>query len=242
MNLCTPRYLVPCKLDADCGAHFTCVASQECNCTASAGSSSGSGGSATPGAGAGSSPVPPPAALDAGPGKPLDAGATTTTDGGPSCECKPSDTKRCELEKIACTGSPQCPTGWSCVRGVATTDVACVGPAGADASACGQQPTTTTQNPGVCAPPYAPLPGADKAGAAPTNDTATGQPATAGHAVADAGAGTSAEAGTGKPKSSGGICSVTRVGPRAASHVRSVLWLLALGGLVLARQRRSPRR
>ncbi|MGD0676396.1 MAG: hypothetical protein ABSC94_13335 [Polyangiaceae bacterium] len=43
-SVCVPKYELPCKVDSDCGDHFTCVPDVTTVCSGSSGSGSGSGG------------------------------------------------------------------------------------------------------------------------------------------------------------------------------------------------------
>ncbi|MFI5308573.1 MAG: hypothetical protein ACHQ53_14535, partial [Polyangiales bacterium] len=85
---CVPRYLAPCKVDADCGAGFTCV-QDATTCTSPMVSlpAPGAAGSAAP------APVPP---------------------SDPSCAQQGPSTFSCEAQQIACSASTDCPQGWSC--------------------------------------------------------------------------------------------------------------------------------
>ncbi|HEX7481591.1 MAG TPA: hypothetical protein VF331_27550 [Polyangiales bacterium] len=237
---CTPRYLLPCTVAADCGDHFTCVETQECGCSGSSGSGSGSSGSADPGgAGASGTPKPLPAALDAGAPTTLDSGPA---DGGGGCSCKPSGVKRCEAEKIDCTSATNCPDKWTCVQEVRGA-VACTAPAdGGDPSTCVQVDAGSVTQSGTCMPPYARIPDSSSSKGGVSQDLGTGAAgstsaaptANSGHA-SDAGV-ASGNAATGQSKSSGGICSVSSVGQRSGTS--SALVLLALVGLGIAARRR----
>ncbi|HEX7479899.1 MAG TPA: hypothetical protein VF331_19005 [Polyangiales bacterium] len=232
VKTCTLRYTLPCSVDTDCGAHFSCVAGQECVCSGSSGSA---GGSVTPLL---------PALLDGGKPQLVDA-AVAPVDAAVSCDCKPTDTKHCKVDKITCTTANDCPTGWTCVPEATTSSAGCAVPQGVDASACRIEPQDAAVGPSACVPPYARAPGATKSateaslgtgGSAPTNQTAN-----AGHDAADGGAaGTGASSGG--SKHSGGLCSVSRVGQSTGSHSTSALWLLLAFFMVTARRRGCPRK
>lgn len=180
---CTPRYVLPCEQDSDCGAGFTCQASEECSCSGSAGgaapaepqpvdagvSDSGGGSDFAPAADGG---IERPA--------PEDAGSSTT------CECHESELKHCELKPMPCEADTDCPSSFLCKSHSSDSVAACDLPEGADASTCAPvEPEPDTQK--YCEPPYK---GQDHGGIAESgamrSDTANSAP-TAAQGASDAG-------------------------------------------------------
>lgn len=110
---CTPRYLLPCEQDTDCGDGFACKAFEECSCSGAAGDpnrqSTSDAGFAVGGSDAGSAFVPVPA-NDAGRDGGTFSDAGTTSD----CECHMSDAKRCELTQVQCDSDADCPSNFVC--------------------------------------------------------------------------------------------------------------------------------
>jgi hypothetical protein len=145
---CSPTYDLPCKLDADCGPGFTCVADQICSCSGggavSSVANSSAGGAST------SSSVSDGGALV------VDAGEVTVdpvppTDFDASCGCSLTGTSICQLNPIACTVVSDCPSGWTCD----TMPAACSCPAIAFADG-GAPPCICPDSgsSGSCTPPY----------------------------------------------------------------------------------------
>jgi hypothetical protein len=140
VSMCTPRYDLPCKVAADCGAGFTCEEAQSCGC-ASSGSGSGDaappmqGTAGTSSAGAAPAPAGGSAAID-----PLPT---------PDCSCQPSGELQCVPMRLMCSTAANCPAGWSCQVEVSTATA----PACAPGSNCPMMPA-----PGPaaswCVPPY----------------------------------------------------------------------------------------
>jgi len=175
VSMCTPRYDLPCKVAADCGAGFTCEEAQNCGC-ASAGEASppsaGSGGASSSSSGAAPAPSGGAAGSSADPVPPID------------CGCQPSGQMQCMAQDISCQTAAQCPAGWSCQ----VENIAEPGPACAPGFDC---PMLPAPQPAVskCVPPYY---GAQSGGdlevpSTPTSNTGggstsvgTGSPGTAG--------------------------------------------------------------
>ena len=97
VSICTPRYVLPCKVDADCGTNFTCEEQV-------AGCASGSGGSDAPAPAPGAAPLPP------------DAGGAPSADPipVPNCNPQPSGYFHCVAKEIGCSTASDCPAGWLC--------------------------------------------------------------------------------------------------------------------------------
>lgn len=111
-SYCTPKYVLPCTVAADCGGNFTCEEQQSCGCTGSSGS--GSGAAPTPDDAA--KPLPPE-------GDPL-----PQPEPNPDCSCEPSGQSACVPQEIVCDSDAACPAGWRCEQQGATTDPGCAGP------------------------------------------------------------------------------------------------------------------
>jgi hypothetical protein len=95
VSMCTPRYVLPCQVAADCGDGFTCE--EQMSGCASAGTN---GSGPTP-----SDPVPP---------MPV-----------PECSPQPTGVFQCVAKPINCESATQCPAGWSCVADAVATSPAC---------------------------------------------------------------------------------------------------------------------
>jgi hypothetical protein len=133
VSMCTPRYLLPCQVAADCGEGFTCEA-QMTDCA-----SSGSSGASDPLPG-GSGAAPAPAGGSAGvPSEPLPVAG---------CDPQPTGQLHCVAKPINCTSAAQCPAGWSCEQEVNVTSPAC-----APGENCEARPAPEPVS-AVCRPPY----------------------------------------------------------------------------------------
>lgn len=121
ISQCTPRYVLPCEQDADCGDGFTCQTYEECSCSGSSGDpgpapepSPTSDGGAASGSDAAFVPVPESdagtAARDAGVDGPYPPDSGTTD----SCECHDSAVKHCELRQVSCESDADCPSSFVC--------------------------------------------------------------------------------------------------------------------------------
>jgi hypothetical protein len=106
-SVCTPRYVLPCEHDADCGAGFNCKEriSMSCSGSGSAGSSSGGSTPSDPGAGGadGGGDDAKPALEPA----PLPADET--------CTSEPTGEFYCELQEMPCDATADCPADFECV-------------------------------------------------------------------------------------------------------------------------------
>jgi len=205
VSICTPRYDLPCKVAADCGAGFTCQEAQSCGCAGSAGSATPSSGGA---ANTGTLPAPSyPGGFPnyAGTGNTGNTGNLPVPSGGtggtaadpvptpPDCSCQPSGQMQCVPMDITCQTAAQCPAGWMCqAENVATGAATC-----APGATC---PTLPPPPPPVskCMPPYY---GANSGGdlevpATPTTGTGTTGPGTA---TGTTGTGTAGTGPTGIP-------------------------------------------
>lgn len=136
VSACVPRYLLPCTTASDCGAGFSCEASEECNCSGSSG-----GGADSDSSSAGGAPTPTPA-----------------PDPDGSCSCAPSKELHCRAPHVQCKSEAECSNGWSCAVVGATADCSSSAPSnpGNDASA-GAPPVPDCQPSSVikeCVPPY----------------------------------------------------------------------------------------
>jgi hypothetical protein len=269
-QLCTPKYLLPCAQDSDCGAGFNCLAEQVCTCWASAGSAAAGGGSSASSPGAGSAPTPAsdggsaklpiaplPAIADAGaPLPPVDAGAPPPPSG---CDCQDSPDKSCQLQDIDCTTDSDCPAGLKCLDDEANTVAVSCGPAQADAGPCAAVAPVPEKSK-RCQSPYASTgvyrsaltSNASASSGGSAKDTAQGiiPPTTAN--VAPTGSPTPATAApttetadhadsNGTVNTQSGSCSVVAPGARSGG---SMLALLAIAFSLVGRhrmRRRSPR-
>ena len=215
-SACVPRYLLPCKTAADCGAGFSCVAAQEdCSCSGSAPSSDSGAGNA-----AGALPVPEP---------------------GPDCTCAPSTTSVCLALPVDCTTAADCAAGWSCDEVGGTDCVTQPAPApepgGAPGGTAGSgskplpdsdpcQPSPSVKQ---CRPPYYGEAGVSRDDGASTATLGTGG------ASSNGGKGAAPEAAAGKsPTESSAGCAVA-LGSRAGGGAAG---LFALGLFGLLRRRR----
>jgi hypothetical protein len=172
VSMCTPRYVLPCKLDSDCGTNFTC----EEEITGCA--SSGSGGSDAPApipGGSGAKPAPPDAAGGAPAADPIPV---------PNCNSQPTGVFHCVAKDIACDDASDCPAGWHCEHAADVATPAC--PPGAECEpAAAPIPSVS-----LCRPEYygvdssggleTPTAGTDKgengSGSAGTSSTGTPNP------------------------------------------------------------------
>jgi hypothetical protein len=236
---CLPKYELPCKVNADCGDHFTCVPD-----TSTTRWASGSGGSA-PGTGAGypssanssssaGSTVASPPVTTSPPDQPVDAGAITpppleAVDGGSAptsgCTTTTLTTSSCVADSIVCMADSDCPATWTCEGSAISNgpNIACAQPAlivdGAPVTVpCefdgGEAPPT----PRTCQPPYGyyAAPGATLGapGGFPLSASAdAGVPGTNGGGGTPTGGGTGA-AGSGENSASSGATAAT---PSAAT-------------------------
>lgn len=236
---CAPKYVPPCKEDADCGEGFTCKESESCRCSGSAGAGSagGDGGGSTP---------PEPAE--------------------PDCTCEKTGDFYCELVETACESADECPDGFTCdanpssvVCSPPATDAAGTGGASGSAGAeeardggAAEDPCAASTAPEkVCLPPYwdKGFGGGGRGGDAFAESGAAGgtlndapmQQATKGGDLADDGSATgSEETAASMGGDDGGICSVALVGDarsRERAGVASLGTALALLALALRRRR-----
>lgn len=220
VSMCTPRYLLPCTVAADCGDGFTC----EQVMTGCA--SSGSGGGSTPNTGAAPAPAAPPGS----------AGAANDVATDPCGAPQPSGVSQCVAKEMVCQTAAECPAGWSCVgQDVAVSAPACTG------QDCSADPVPNpTPSRAVCQPPYY---GVDSSGglevpAAPTaHGTVTG---TTGKGTAGSGS----TGGSGAPESADGGAahesSACQMGHAPAST--GALSLLAMLGALFGLKRRRAQR
>lgn len=131
VSMCTPRYLLTCKVAADCGDGFTCE-EQMTGCT-----SAGSSGASDPLPG-GANAAPAPAGGSAGvPAEPV-----------PACNPQPSGQFQCVVKPLTCSTAAQCPSGWSCEQQDVATEPSC-----APGTNCAAKPAPNPV-PAVCRPPY----------------------------------------------------------------------------------------
>ncbi len=131
VSMCTPRYVLPCKVDADCGTDFTCE-EEIAGCA-----SSGSGGAEAPAPAPGAAPVP-------------DAGGAPAADPIPVPNCSPQPTGifHCVAKEIGCNAASDCPAGWVCEQPVNVTTPAC--PPGAACEPAADPPELKS----LCRPEY----------------------------------------------------------------------------------------
>jgi hypothetical protein len=124
---CVPRYVPPCTVDADCGPGFSCTEIIEEACSDSgsgtapsagvdAGAAAGTGGS---GAEAKAAEPSDAGVADAGmmiegSSEPSDDGAKDFAAPEPSCTTRVTGTFRCELQRIDCEVTTDCPSGFTC--------------------------------------------------------------------------------------------------------------------------------
>jgi hypothetical protein len=105
-KICAWKWQLPCNMDSDCGAGFTCKPTETGSCSGSGGT-----GTPTPGPGGGSSgaPAPPRGDLVA---PPADGGAAPP----PMCTTMTSYPGWCQPTVTTCTADSDCPGGWKCAQ------------------------------------------------------------------------------------------------------------------------------
>jgi hypothetical protein len=125
---CVPRYVPPCTVDADCGPGFSCTEIIEQSCSGSgtapaAGVDAGAAGADGTGDKPSAGQPSPAEASDAGV---ADAGmievspepsgdpAKDFAAPEPSCTTRATGTFRCELQRIDCQATTDCPSGFTC--------------------------------------------------------------------------------------------------------------------------------
>jgi MYXO-CTERM domain-containing protein len=235
VKACAFKWQLPCNMDSDCGAGFTCkpTVSGSCSGTGSApggmtsGGSTGSAGTARPGfappgdAGMATPPPPPPPP--------------------PTCTTTSSFPGYCQPLATTCTMDSDCPANWKCSQAYDTPVSTTPAPAGGAAAI--PQPATMDAGappPKSCVSAFAPpiYGGKDEAGrpvpgmgtsggnGGPGGGSTSPIPPPADHAGADAGAGTT-------PSKSSGCA----MGAGAGSSGLG-LALVALVGFVARRRRR----
>jgi hypothetical protein len=134
-SYCTPKYVLPCTVAADCGTGFDCQQLESCGCSGSA----GTGGGAEPAPADAAKPLPP----DGG------AGAPASDPLPPECTCEPSGQFACVPREIPCADDSVCPAGWTCQNADSGTSSGCFGD-GCDAAPA-PEPLPTTS---LCFPQY----------------------------------------------------------------------------------------
>jgi hypothetical protein len=213
-SLCTPKYVLPCTVAADCGSNFTCEEQQRCGCSGS----SGSGAAPTPDDAA--RPLPPE-------GDPLPG--ESQPEPNPDCSCEPSGQFACVPVEIECDSDSNCPAGWGCELQGTATDPGCAGGDCKAAPIPAPEPAT-----GRCFPSYYGGVGVDLDGGTATSggdDKGTGNGAPQNPEAAPSGE-------SAQNSSESAAC---QLGHAPASH--SVLSILAVLGAVLGlgRRRAQPR-
>jgi hypothetical protein len=107
VSTCTPRWALPCKQDADCGAGFDCKEQLIGMCSGSSGApAAGSGSAGSADGGVPAAEPPPPQE---------------------TCTTEPSGEFYCELKDLPCATDDDCPSGLQCADSYA--GVACASPA-----------------------------------------------------------------------------------------------------------------
>lgn len=111
-NLCGPKWLAPCELDADCGDGFTCVEEEDCACEDSADSSISAGSMGSEGGLPSRDPdggAPPQRDED------FSEDRSEGSDDDDSCSCVGTGTFSCELIEESCSDNADCSMeGWVC--------------------------------------------------------------------------------------------------------------------------------
>jgi hypothetical protein len=156
VSMCTPRYLLPCTADAECGDGFTCQEQMT--------------GCATPGSSGGSDPAPGAAPI------PEDGTAGAASDPiepipAPDCSPEPSGVFQCVVKDIACASAAECPAGWSCEQDSYPTAPAC-----SPNTDCTAEPLPMPVS-SACRPPYY---GVDSSGELESTPTSQGKGTTGG--------------------------------------------------------------
>jgi hypothetical protein len=178
VSSCAYTWEMPCNLDSDCGANFTCQPTTYGMCSGSAGSggtstgtaTSGGSGVATPGttgsgsagstgtssgsgggSGTSGAPAPAPAPMPAA----IDGGVPEPG----TCTTVTSYPGYCAAKVIACTTDSDCPSSWTCAMANTGTVVATApgttgsAPVGVDAGAATPAPAPAPSTTGSCTPP-----------------------------------------------------------------------------------------
>lgn len=225
-SACVPRYVPPCTTAADCGAGFTCEASEECACSGGAPSS------------------------DSGSGSGASAGGASTPTVDPNCTCEPSKQKSCHADLVNCTADSDCTAGWTCAVTSASSGCANSAPepapgAGAQGGASPApvpdcQPSAEIKQ---CVPPYYTLVGGvrgathDSSGGATLGEGAPGAviPPT-GSDADDKGTTNGATDNTNNGDSSSAGCAVSQ-GARSTGSALALFGMLGI--LSVLRRRRA---
>jgi len=187
INICAPRWVLPCATASDCGDGFDCKPAEVCTCN-------GGGATEPPNPTDPTEPAPDP-----------DDGASDDASGAPppeapDCTCAPSGENYCAALEVACEDDSTCPTGWSCEH-FNSTAVDCSPPSGGDSDPgssgdvpsppedpsgkvpCDAAPPAPEPTAGVCYPPYgvafdSGIPRSDNsAGSTPQYESGTAVPA-----------------------------------------------------------------
>lgn len=149
VSMCAPRWVLPCEAADDCGAGFTCEATEVCTCTGSGGTDTPSSEPGTPGSsGSGSDSSEP----SEGGGS---SDSADPAEGAPlppeeSCTCTPGDENRCRPVETPCSSDADCGEGWRC--DLDSNDTPCAIPEGGvptDPNCGAPEPASTS---GLCSP------------------------------------------------------------------------------------------
>ena len=251
VSACAYNWELPCNVDVDCGAGFTCqpTVTGMCSGSSGGGTSTGSTGTASAGTGgaggAGGVPIPLPPELDAGAVPPPVTCTTVSSFPG-----------YCQAKATSCTVDSDCPSVWTCMTSNVATTAPSV-PMGTDASAVVQfsdagaptpvpAPATAT---GTCEPPAGVRNGGQPTGTVDTKgEVATADAGAAGPTTGPTkgtttppsptapGQGGTTTGQTAATTSGGGGCSIAASG--LSSDPAIILGVLAVLGLALTRRRR----
>jgi hypothetical protein len=239
--LCIPRYVLPCEQDLDCGEGFSCEAGEQCMCSGSSGDVA-DGGTAEPDMGedfAGFAPVPP---ADAGTDRPLPAQDAAVGGEDPTCECRPTERKHCELKVMSCSTDADCPRDFAC-KPYGGDDVATCSSSDSGDAICASEPAAPTAL--RCVPRYDwPTRGGTK-GEDSSSDGPTYEEGEGSNDAGDPDGGVAAapqapgDGDTGAPVAETGSCSVSapRGGAFGSLFAPVAFVLLALGVRTRRKQR-----
>jgi hypothetical protein len=210
VSMCTPRYLLPCAADADCGAGFTCQEQMT--------------GCATAGSSGGSEPAPGAAPI------PADGSAGAASDPiepAPECSPEPSGVFQCVVKEIACAGAAECPAGWTCEQESYPTAGPC-----APNTDCAAEPIPMPVS-SVCRPPYY---GVDSSGGLETPTTPVSQGTGTGQGTIGGESGTPSPEPNDAEDGSSHDSAACQMGHAQASS--GIVSLLAMLGALLGLKRR----
>ena len=157
---CTPRYELPCQTETDCGAGFSCEATEQCMCSGSAGTAAAEPASAPDSSGAAVDAGTSSSSSDAFAPVPAQDGGTdmfvaAKDAGAPVCECHKSDVKYCRVKEVMCEADKDCPANFACVTyATGSGSASCAAPRDGDGGVVCTTVETKTVEEKRCQPKY----------------------------------------------------------------------------------------